>query len=150
MNHNSIMCANQQAKRFINARGEFEFWRADGYHAYLMAHGEHLSPKLAEYASSCLENHDGSNHCWTKEEVISALKSAKVEIPICMTHADVHYLANKTYAKYIGGYCKDDLAVLELVKYKLKIKSRKGDMTFNKLMLGYMKHGHSIDFCKVI
>lgn len=142
-------CDRKRVSMAINHRGEFEFWRAEGYHSYISKHGEHLSHKFGEYASHCLENYDGTDHYWTREEVVKAIHAAKMEIPACMTQGDVHYLANKTYAKYMGGYLKTEAEVLELFFYKLKIKARKGDMSFLKLMTHFMSKGHSVNFCEL-
>ncbi len=150
MGHRDYHCDTARSMMAINHRGEFEFWRAEGYHPYLCQHGEHISPKLAEHASHSLQNYDGTDHYWTREEVIKAIHTAKVDIPSCMSDGDVHYLANKTYAKYMGGYLKTEAEVLDLVMCKLKLKARHGDMSFLKLMTKYMAKGHSINFCKMM
>ena len=91
---------------YVNSMGEYEFWRDPMYAKYMQEHGHHFSKELAKHASLAMENRDGSDHNWTREDVVKAFEKIGKTIPNGYKACDAHYLANMFYADYFGSSVK--------------------------------------------
>lgn len=83
-----------------------------GYIDYVRKHGNHFTPKLADYVSKMMVNANGKVHTWTTEQVVGAMQKMGFSIPSKVTDGDVAYTANMAYADFYPELLKDDEACL--------------------------------------
>lgn len=77
-------------------------------------YNDHFSPKLAEYAYKHMDNRDGTEHYWTRQEVLMALEKMGKSLPADFKPCDAHYIANMLYADYFGSSLKTEEDVLKM------------------------------------
>lgn len=149
-----MFCHNgEEGCEYMNEHGEYEVWRDPDYHEYVNEYGEHFSPKLAEYASMELKNVDKSNHYWTRDNVLEAIKAMNKEIPSWMTVCDMQYVANMEYAEHFGVV--DAVAKTEADILKIACNEAWSPNTYEgEFFLCYiteiMKKGHYVKFADMI
>lgn len=101
----------QAIRNCLNKKGKNEFWNNDGYGEYKAKHGLHFSDKLAEWASECMVNSNGSSHRWSIEDVKSAFAAMGYTLRGGYTWGDVTYMANQLYSDYSQCLSSDTEAV---------------------------------------
>ena len=146
----SLFCKDKtEGCEYMNSNGEYEVWRDPEYKEYVEENGEHFNEKLSEHASMMLKNADGTNHYWTKKEVLESLKSLGKLIPKWMSECDMHYVANMEYAQHFG--LKDSVAKTEVDILKIACEeawspnSYEGEF-FLHFITDIMKNGIYVDF----
>lgn len=83
------------------------------YCNYIEKHGCHFTDKLAEYASSLMENNDGSSHKWTVKEVHNAIKEMDIAFNSEYTYGDLTYAANMAYSDFYPSPLSSEKSCLE-------------------------------------
>lgn len=138
-------------KRYVIIKGcnegaKNEFWENEGYHEYKKIHGMHFSDKLAAWASSKMQNSDGTQHSWSIDDVKGAFKTLGFELPKNYTWGDATYLANFLYSD-LSSCLKTDT---EAVKMAHSIMSKDADgyegMIFNRYTADIMEKGVCISW----
>ena len=86
---------------------------AQEYLSYVEKNGYHFTDKLADKATSLMENADGSKHNWTTAQVKAAISGMGVKMPDSVTWGDVAYLANTYYADLYPDVLKDEVSCLK-------------------------------------
>lgn len=149
-NDGSILCHDgEKGCEYINEYGEYEVWRDPDYEEYVKKYGRHFSPKLAEKASKTIRNVDGTSHYWTKEEVLNAIKSLNMSIPVWVEECDMHYMANYQYSEHFGEPMSIAKAESDIIKIALEEvwspASYDGEV-FLHYITDIMTNGEYIDF----
>lgn len=81
----------------------------NGYNDYLAKHGSHFTDKLANWASSKMQNvHGDAQHNWSVDDVKSAFERLGYKKPEENTWGDAAYSANMHYADYFGETLKTE------------------------------------------
>ena len=82
--------------------------------AYINKHGPHFTVALAEYASSLMENVDGSSHTWDCNGIIKTCGQLNIYVSgKPFTYGDITYLANMAYADFYPKILVDPHACIK-------------------------------------
>ena len=134
----------------VNMYGQYEFWKDPMYKKYIITYGEHFSPELAKQAGMAMENRDGSDHFWTREEVKKAFDDMAPMLPNGYKLCDAHYIANMMYADYFGSGAKTESDVLKLAWDYMADPDGYDTKAFYHFLTDIMVKGHVIDWSEVM
>lgn len=129
--------------------GRNEFWNNEGYNEYKSKHGMHFSDKLAMWASSKMENADGTKHSWSIDEVKGAFKSLGYDKPEKCTWGDATYLANMYYSDFIP-MLKTETDAVKMAYMIMKDPDGYDGMAFNRWTSDIMTKNEKVDWEKVM
>lgn len=113
MDNSYVSCKGMRCP-YVNAYGEYEFWKDPSYQMYINHHGEHFSDNLAKSASQAMENRDGTEHYWSCADVVKALDKMSKPIPYGYRPCDAQYIANMMYADYFGSSVTSEETILKM------------------------------------
>ena len=72
----------------------------DSHRQYILAHGNHFTDALADYASSHLRNANGDSHTWPTSKISQMIEAGELPKPKNMTAGDIAYTANMYYSDF--------------------------------------------------
>lgn len=90
-----------------------QIMESEGFKSYVSKHGYHFSERLSEYASSLMDNADGSDHKWTAAQVRNALVDLGTTDFNKSTLGDLTYLANMAYADFYPEVIGNETACIK-------------------------------------
>lgn len=114
-------------------------WANPYFVKYVDECGEHFNKPMAEWASKQMENRDGTQHYWTRDEVMGAFKANALKLHKDAHWCDAQYVANMIYADYFGSSVKTELQCLQMAADYLDDPDGYEGIAFNRWVADKMK-----------
>lgn len=126
-----------------------------GFYEYTEKYGEHFTDSLAEHVSKGLKNADGTDHCWSVEEVKSAFNSLGLSLPTsgqedaCLaTWGDATYIANMYYSDFYPSILTDATQCVQMAYKTLHDKDGYVGIAFMRWVADSIGRGIVVDWEK--
>ena len=102
--------------KHTHRENEPHYLQKEDFKQYVAKHGYHFSNKLAEYASTLMENNNGQKHSWSTSEMNTQLNSMGIILPKEITLGDMTYLANMYYADFYNDVITDEITCIKAAR----------------------------------